>query len=584
MSSFLQVIRRRLPLRNLFHILRLFTSRYPLASTLVIGSLLIANILEGLGILTLLPLLSLVVGQDAGTSHFATMFKDMLVSVGLQPSLLVLLCIMVATILLKSVLTWIGMKYVGHVMARVQTDLRLDFINSMLAARWAYFVSQPTGRLANAVGGEPERAATAMFYGVNLLVLIIQGAVYIGAAMLVSVPVAMGALITGFFMISVLSRYVRVARAAGEGQTQFLSSLMGRFVDALQGIKPIKSMALEKRFLPLLEHEAQGLNRALEQQVAATSAVRSLQEPVATIVMAVGLYVILTTGIAPITEVMVLALLFWRASQTVGGFQKVGQSMVMGESALWSLLNTIKLARSEVEQTSGDPPPNLQNAITLENIDFSYGNRDVLQNISLSIPANKITAIVGPSGSGKTTIADLIIGLHRPIAGEIQVDGISLRNIDLHAWREKIGYVPQETTLFAESIFVNVTLGDPALTRSDAEAALRAAGLAEFIAQLPEGIDTPAGERGLQLSGGQRQRIAMARALVRKPRLLVLDEATTALDPQTEAAICQTLRELSQEVTILAISHQTAIVNAAHHVYQLDSGHLRGPHPVEGAA
>jgi ATP-binding cassette subfamily C protein len=584
MSSVTKAIRRKLPLRNLARVLRLFISRYPAASGVVIGSLLVANILEGLGILTLLPLLSLAVGHGVGSSSFTVVFTEALARIGLSPSLAVLLCIIVATILLKSLLTWIGMKYVGQMMARVQTDLRLEFINSILAARWSYFVNQPTGRLANAVGGEPERAATAMFYGVNLLVIMIQGIVYIGSAMLVSLPVALGALVTGFFMISVLSRYVRIARAAGEGQTQFLNSLMARFVDAVQGIKPIKSMALEKRFLPLLEHEAQGLNAALERQVVASSAVRSLQEPVATVVMAIGLYVILTAAVAPITEVMVLALLFWRAAQTVGGFQKVGQSMVMGESALWSLLDTIKLARSEAEQTSGNPPPPLQDSIILERVSFSYGNRTVLKDVSLTIPANCITAIVGPSGSGKTTIADLVIGLYRPLAGDIRIDGLSLQQIDLHAWRETIGYVPQETVLFAESILVNVTLGDPALTEIDALDALQAAGLGEFIAGLPDGLHTPAGERGLQLSGGQRQRIAMARALVRNPRLLVLDEATTALDPQTEAEICQTLGELSKGLTILAISHQTAIVNAADTVYELDSGHLRPRYKVEGVA
>ncbi|WP_341894445.1 ABC transporter ATP-binding protein [Ferrovibrio terrae] len=584
MPSFLQILRRRLPLKNLLRVLRLFIFRYPMAAGAVIGSLLIANILEGLGILTLLPLLSLAVGQGMGSSRFAAIFTDALDRVGLTPSLEVLLSLMVTIVLLKSALTWFGMKYVGHMMARVQTDLRLDFINSMLAARWSYFVSQPTGRLANAVGGEPERAASTVFYAVNMLVIIIQGVIYIGAAMLVSLPVALGALVTGFLMISVLSRYVRIARAAGEGQTQFLSSLMARFVDAIQGIKPIKSMALEKRFLPLLEHEARGLNAALERQVVATSAVRSLQEPVATVVMAGGLYIILSAGVAPITEIMVLALLFWRAAQTVGGFQKIGQSLVAGESALWSLIKTTKLAQSEAEPIEGNPPPALSNAITLAHVDFSYGDRVVLKDMSLTIPANQITAVIGPSGSGKTTIADLVIGLYRPLAGDVQVDGVSLRQINLHDWRETIGYVPQETSLFAESILVNVTLGDPALSETDAIAALQAAGLGSFIAGLPQGIHTSAGERGLQLSGGQRQRIAMARALVRKPRLLILDEATTALDPQTEAAICQTLRELSQQVTILAISHQTAIVNAAHHVYQLDSGQLCSRHPVEGAA
>ena len=164
---------------------------------------------------------------------------------------------------------------------------------------------------------------------------------------------------------------------------------------------------------------------------------------------------------------------------------------------------------------------------------------------------------------------DLIIGLLRPKTGEVWIDELPLKLVDLRQWRRMIGYVPQETLLLHDSILMNVTLGDPDITEGEAQEALRKAGIWEFVEKRPKGIYSSVGQRGLMLSGGQRQRIAIARALVRKPKLLVLDEATTALDPENEAAICETLQKLRGDITILAISHQTAIMEVADRAYRL---------------
>ena len=169
-------------------------------------------------------------------------------------------------------------------------------------------------------------------------------------------------------------------------------------------------------------------------------------------------------------------------------------------------------------------------------------------------------------------MADLVIGLIEPQGGAVLIDGAPLDEIDVRAWRSQIGYVPQETFLLHETIRINVALGDPDLTDADVEQALRAAGAWEFVSALPEGMDTAAGERGLRMSGGQRQRIALARALARKPKLLVLDEATTGLDPVTEESICATLRELRGAVTILAIAHYGSLVEIADRVYRVEQG------------
>jgi ATP-binding cassette subfamily C protein len=192
----------------------------------------------------------------------------------------------------------------------------------------------------------------------------------------------------------------------------------------------------------------------------------------------------------------------------------------------------------------------------------------------LSIPAGSFTAIVGPSGAGKTTIVDLFTGLIRPQQGHVWIDDLLLEQVDLRQWRRMIGYVPQETFLLHDSVFLNVTLGDANMTEADVDEALRAAGAWDFVSALPMGIRSSVGERGAALSGGQRQRIAIARALAHRPKLLILDEITSALDPDSEAAICRTLQGLRGQLTILAISHQPAIVQAADSVYRLERGHV----------
>jgi ATP-binding cassette subfamily C protein len=287
--------------------------------------------------------------------------------------------------------------------------------------------------------------------------------------------------------------------------------------------------------------------------------------------MAFGLYAALVWWNTELETVVLLALLFWRALTRVNGIQNEYQDLARVESAFWSLNEAVSRASSETELTTGGEKPVLSRDITFRNVAFSYGDRRVLNNICLRVPSGSFTALAGPSGAGKTTIADLVVGLIRPQEGDVYVDDLPMSDVDMRAWRSMIGYVPQETILFHDTIYANVTLANPALTPTDAEAALKAAGAWEFVSRLPQGIHTTVGERGAKLSGGQRQRIAIARALVRKPALLVLDEVTSALDPETEAEICSTLMRLKGTMTVFAISHQQALVDVADIVYFLSN-------------
>jgi len=276
----------------------------------------------------------------------------------------------------------------------------------------------------------------------------------------------------------------------------------------------------------------------------------------------------------PAPTVLMLVLLLGRMMGQMGKIQRWYQKMVTSESAYWSINKTTEEAERVAEISQGSRAPKLERAIEFRDVDFSYDTRTVLQQVSLVIPRGSLTTFTGPSGAGKTTIVDLIAGMLQPQGGAVLIDGVPLTEIDLKRWRHKIGYVPQENLLLHDSVLNNVTLGDPELNEDDVVDALRAAGAWDFIAELPENIHSTVGERGARLSGGQRQRIMVARALAHRPELLILDEATSALDPRNEAAICETLQQLRGELTIVAISHQAALVDVADRVYRLHEGQI----------
>jgi ATP-binding cassette subfamily C protein len=299
---------------------------------------------------------------------------------------------------------------------------------------------------------------------------------------------------------------------------------------------------------------------------------RALQEPVAVLFMALGVYLAITRWGMALSSLLLLLLVLARAVSRLGKVQRKYLTMVTEASALVSLRDLTARAEAEAERSEGRLPARLERAIELRDVRFAHADRSVLDGLSLEIPARAITLLVGTSGAGKTTIADLVTGLLRPAAGELLVDGVPFGELDLRDWRRGIGYVPQEMLLLNDSVRRNVTLGDPELDDARVERALRRAGIQELVAALPGGLDAGVGERGGLFSGGQRQRIALARALVHEPRLLVLDEATAALDPTSEAALWETLRELARGTTILAIAHESAAVGAADRVYRIEAG------------
>jgi len=562
----------------------IFFTTSPARAAVVLGSLVLAGFAEGIGYATVLPALTIFVGDGtAKPSWLQATMTSVLTSLDLPTdSLGLLLLIAMAAITVKNLLLIWSSNFVGYEVANVATGLRLRLIDSLLSVRWSYFTRQPVGRFANAVSNEAARASEAYSAAATLMATLVQAAVCVILTLLVSWQLGALALFVSGAISFALRPVVRMSRKAGRRQTQHTHDLVARLTDALIGIKPLKAMARHVRFGALFAADARSVNKALRRQVWGKQAVRSGQDEMMFACGCGFLYVAFTFWKLPLQDVIVMAVLLFRTILMFNRSQQWYQFAVLSESAFWGLRETIAEAERERESATGQRVPTFRDACRFDDVTFGYGDNTVLRNVSLTIRAGEITTLTGKSGAGKTTIADLLLGLNRPDSGEVYVDDVALGEIDVMQWREMAGYVPQEVILFHDSVLANVTLGDPALGREEAQAALAAAGAWDFVAQMPQGLDSIVGERGSLLSGGQRQRIAVARALIHRPALLILDEATSALDPNTEAAICRNLQDLVAQtgLSIVAITHQSAWVEAAHRVYHVERGQVTEAPPI----
>jgi ATP-binding cassette subfamily C protein len=562
----------------------IFARQYPLRIGLMIGALLFASASEGLGISVFIPLLALIVGEGVKGGTVASsdasgievrlkmLLQDLVASFGANNVIAVLLMVFVVSIAIKCFLVLFAQRQVGYTIARIITDLRYEFIDLLFRSRWEYFLRQPIGKLANGIKSESKGTATAFDSSSRVVSFGIEALVYTVIALFVSWMATLMALVLGLTIIFFLRRYVKKTRRVGKKTIKVGQMFAAQMVDSLASIKSLKAMARDGSTRTVLESQTDSLQRLQRKRVESKTALSNLQEPFMMAFVAIILYVALVYMKMSLAIVVATIYLIRRILKNIHKIQIEYQTLTGSESAYWSLKKKMREAEQAREETLGHRMPAFKNAIRIDKVCFGYDDKLVLENLNIDLPKGKFVAIVGPSGAGKTTFVDLVIGLLRPRCGEIYIDDLSMTEIDIIGWRRMIGYVPQETLLLHNTILVNVTLGDESISEKDCEDALRAAGAWDFVRKLPAGINTVVGERGGKISGGQRQRISIARAMVKRPELLILDEATTALDPETEAAICDTLLGLTGQVTILAISHQSAMLEAAEIAYRLEAG------------
>lgn len=563
--------------RGAWRMVGAFVRAYPGRSFAGLVAVFVAGLTDGLGMSMLLSMLSLA--TRAETTHSPSLPEQFALKVaqffGLAPTAPVLLSLAIVLIAAKALLSLLANRQVGYTVANIATDLRLALLRAVTGARWRHTLQQSVGRLSNAVATEAQRASEAFQATAEMAAMALNGLIYLGIALSISLRAGVAAMIAGGVVLGVLHALVRTSRDAGEHQTRLLNSLLAAISGQLAAAKALKAMGREDHVDALLSDQTRRLRAALRRQVISREAMTALQDPLLAILVGVGFFLSLVVLKMPLADVLVMLFLLARTVNYLSKAQRAFQQVAVRESAYWSLIEGIAAARAQAEGAGGSARVALADGIRFENVRFAHGGgKPTIERANAWLPARALTVIVGPSGAGKTTLLDLVVGLLQPDAGRILVDGVPLAELDLREWRRQIGYVPQESVLVDESVAYNVALGED-IDETAIRAALRAADALDFVDAMPEGLHTKVGEGGSRLSGGQRQRLAIARALVHRPRLLILDEATSHLDAEAQAAVVETVKHLKGRLAILAVSHQELLIGAADRIYRLADGMLR---------
>jgi ATP-binding cassette subfamily C protein len=541
----------------------------------VLVSLLLASIVEGFGWATIVPLLSVVSPQEAVDMPEATAFtREALAYLGLPMSVGVLLTFFMVAMIVCSLLRFVAMSYVGAAVAELSTGLRTQIINNIFKVRWSYLVDHPLGLFTNAVAGQVQKASMGFEVAAIFFAQILRSLTYLTVAFFISWPLTLAALGVGLFMVVSLYGLVRMTRKAGNRETKRSRELVVFLTDTLISIKPLRAMMRQQAFGNFLDHKIRALYLAIRNRVISSEALVASQEILIVLIFGTAAYLALTQWKIPIAELVVVGLLLRKTTTNITKVQRIYQRAAGVERPYLEVSKLIRQTAALPELNTGQREATLERSCRLEQVSFGYGDQPVLHSVSLDIELGKLSVLTGPSGSGKTTLIDILIGLYTPDSGQVTLDGVPLRDIELQSWRRMVGYVPQELVLFHDSIFANLSLGDSSIGEREAREALVMAGAWDFVQKQPQGMGTVVGQHGAKLSGGQRQRIAIARALITRPRLLILDEVTSALDPATELELCQRIQGLASDTTIVAITHRPAMLDIADRVIRMEDGRI----------
>jgi ATP-binding cassette, subfamily C, bacterial len=554
-------------------IFKIFFEQEQTRPWLVLLCLFFGGFAEAIGIGTLLPLITSVLNTGSGEPSLIDRYIRIAFDyIGMAPSFGNIIMLLACIMIFRSVLLFTALSYAGIASARVANVLRRNLIRAVLEARWSYYANQSSGRLATALGNDAGRAGEAYMLFATTIACSVQICAYAAVAFLINWRVAIAGIAGGLLVALASGRLVKISRRASFKQADRISVMTADVMDILHNIKALKSM---HRYQPSLSHLDVVLRR-LKKSLYTTSLARYGlvygNDIIVTLLVSVGAYVMYAFVGASVPQILVLGVLFFQVITYASKLQKQFQvaSLLVGFYARTNELLTD--ARNDREVLSGTAAPSIGSGLVVKDVSFDHGGKPVLEKLSLDIPANAITVIQGASGAGKTTLLDLLIGFHRPKSGHITVGGTSLADIDLKQWRNMIGYVPQELALFHDTVSANISLFDETITPEAVRASADLAGVSAFLHLLPNGLETDVGEFGGKLSGGQRQRISLARALVHSPKLLILDEVTSALDPETESAIVTNIAELRGRYTIIAITHRPAWTHIADRLYTLNDG------------
>jgi len=471
--------------------------------------------------------------------------------------------------------------------ARIPNDLRKEMFRQLQRLSLGYYARTRTGDIA-------ARFSTDLAAVENAVVLGLPGAslclinIIFSTGILFALDWRLAVATVAGLPLCVLGPRLLAPRALKAGyQLRTEDALLTSSIHENLGAQPIiKAFSLKQSVVTIFEREAEKLaNLATRFNFLSYTSERSpnIAMLLFNVALISGGAYLAFNGSLSIGSLVAFNALCITVSTAVMGLTAVTPSLLQATSGMQRIRELLEEQPTVVEQPNAKPLPNLRSEISFENVTFGYTPEQTnLENVSMNLPAGARIAFVGHSGCGKSTNLNLIMRFYDPQAGRVTFDGTDLREAQVGSLHDQIGIVFQESFLFNTSVRENIRLGKPGATEAEIEAAAQAAELDGIVVQLREGYDTIVGERGGRLSGGQRQRVAIARALIRNPSLLILDEATSSLDPATEAAINDTIERVSAGRTVISVTHRLQSVVDYDHIFVFKNGRVleHGPHQM----
>ena len=537
-----------------------------------------AGLTEGVGLLLLVPLLQLV-GldvQQGALGQIAEFIASFFAYFGVTPTLALVLVIYVFIISLNALLHRLQTVQVSQIEYGFAAHLRKDLFKAITGVNWLFFTGKRSSDFAHALTYEIERITTGTSFFISLIASSIMLAVYIIFALNISGITTGLIFIVGIALLLILKRRTESAGESGEKLSEVSKDLYSSTLRQMDGMKTIKSFGMEDKNIKLFNREADNISGSFMGAVNSYADVRFLFDVGSVIILSIIVFILVEFIAIPVAELLILLYLFVRMIPNFSTVQLSYQYFINMLPAYRTVADLEKECKNAAEPMLNAHKIILNKKIRLKNVSFTYGKKDSfnLENLNLTMDAGKTTAIAGLSGAGKSTIADMIMGLIIPQSGSITVDDVDLTRENLLSWRNQIGYVAQDTFLFNDTVRNNLLFADPSASDDEILEALKQASADEFVLNLPEGLDTLIGDRGVRLSGGEKQRLALARALLRNPSLLILDEATSNLDSKNEKNILSSLEKLHGNLTILIIAHRLSTIKNADVIYLIEKGNI----------
>lgn len=558
-------------LRFLRHLLAKFP-RLLIASTLL---WIAVSLLEAVSVLAVAPVIDYFLGQPyGGASRVTLKFNAFLGALGLPQTMVCVLTVFILLAAASSLLQILGRDLLLKAKYALLQDLIDGTFQDFFRARWSFFQDMKQGMLINTFLREISLVGDAFgsmsLFFANALKL----ALYLVVPFAVDWRVTSISLGVAAVLAAPLFLLGKVAYRQGRQNTATANEFASTIHENLTMAKLILGFANAPGSLARI-------NRAYGAHRDATLKSQTLDVAIPLLYYPVGLGVMVTALLAaksygvPLSDTSILFYSLFKAVPIVGLLAAQKNSLENFFPSHEQVEDLRGRARQMLQRTGTRPHEGLRSGITLEDVTFAHpGHEPTLTGVTLTIPKGKMVTFVGESGAGKSTMIDLLMGFQEPSSGKLRIDGRELSEFDLASYRLKVGYVPQDSVLFNMTLRENLLWAHPQAAENDLSDAIRRANAEEFVRDLPQGLDTRVGDRGTRLSGGQIQRIALARALLKKPDILILDEATSALDSRSEKFIREAVESLAGATTLVVIAHRLSTIANADVIYVLSRGRL----------